>query len=68
MEDYCLDIVGDQRPFNPSDLPPFTLVGPLPDRQPVSSPWDRFGVVSRLEYYTEEDLVTIVERAARILN
>lgn len=71
MEDYCLDIIIGKGPSARSirlDLPPFTLVGATTRIGNLSAPLrDRFGVVSRLEYYTEEDLVTIVERAARIL-
>jgi len=71
MEDYCLDIIIGKGPSARSirlDLPPFTLVGATTRIGNLSAPLrDRFGVVSRLEYYNEEELVTIVERAARIL-
>lgn len=72
MEDYCLDIIIGKGPSARSirlDLPPFTLVGATTRIGNLSAPLrDRFGVVSRLEYYNEQDLVTIVERAAKILN
>lgn len=71
MEDYCLDIIIGKGPSARSirlDLPPFTLVGATTRIGNLSAPLrDRFGVVSRLEFYAEKDLVTIVERASRIL-
>lgn len=71
MEDYCLDIIIGKGPSARSirlDLPSFTLVGATTRIGNLSAPLrDRFGVVSRLEYYNERDLVTIVERAAKIL-
>jgi len=71
MEDYCLDIIIGKGPSARSirlDLPSFTLVGATTRIGNLSAPLrDRFGVVSRLEYYEERDLVTIVERAAKIL-
>ncbi|AQX53629.1 Holliday junction branch migration DNA helicase RuvB [Priestia flexa] len=72
MEDFCLDIVIGKGPSARSvrlDLPPFTLVGATTRAGLLSSPLrDRFGVLSRLEYYQEEDLASIVERTASILN
>ncbi|UZW67378.1 Holliday junction branch migration DNA helicase RuvB [Priestia flexa] len=72
MEDFCLDIVIGKVPSARSvrlDLPPFTLVGATTRAGLLSSPLrDRFGVLSRLEYYQEEDLASIVERTASILN
>ncbi|MGG2086256.1 Holliday junction branch migration DNA helicase RuvB [Priestia aryabhattai] len=72
MEDFCLDIVIGKGPSARSvrlDLPPFTLVGATTRAGLLSSPLrDRFGVLSRLEYYQEEDLASIVERTAAILN
>lgn len=72
MEDFCLDIIIGKGPSARSirlDLPPFTLVGATTRAGNLSAPLrDRFGVVSRLEFYREKDLVTIVDRAARILN
>lgn len=71
MEDFALDIVIGKGPSARSvrlDLPPFTLVGATTRAGALSSPLrDRFGVVSRLEYYTVEELTTIVCRAADIL-
>ncbi|MBD1371732.1 Holliday junction branch migration DNA helicase RuvB [Hazenella sp. IB182357] len=71
MEDYALDILIGKGPSARSvrlDLPPFTLVGATTRAGSLSSPLrDRFGVVSRLEYYTVEDLTLIVLRAADLL-
>src|SRR5690625_1814419 len=70
MEDYCLDIVIGSGPTARSvrlDLPPFTLVGATTRAGMLSAPLrDRFGVLSRLEYYTEKELMTIIERTAEI--
>ncbi|MBP1914903.1 Holliday junction branch migration DNA helicase RuvB [Lederbergia galactosidilytica] len=72
MEDYCLDIVIGKGPESRSvrlDLPPFTLVGATTRAGSVSAPLrDRFGVLSRLEYYTEDQLTNIVKRTAEILD
>ncbi|HLU23852.1 MAG TPA: Holliday junction branch migration DNA helicase RuvB, partial [Bacillaceae bacterium] len=72
MEDYCLDIVIGKGPESRSvrlDLPPFTLVGATTRSGAVSAPLrDRFGVLSRLEYYTEDQLTDIVVRTAHILD
>lgn len=71
MEDYCLDIVIGKGPQARSvrlDLPPFTLVGATTRAGSLSAPLrDRFGVLSRLEYYNEEQLKSIVLRTAHIL-
>ncbi len=71
MEDYQLDIIIGQGPSARSiklDLPRFTLVGATTRAGLLSSPLrDRFGVISRLEFYTPEELTTIVERSAAIL-
>ncbi|WP_456278142.1 Holliday junction branch migration DNA helicase RuvB [Bacillus sp. AK128] len=71
MEDFCLDIVIGKGPTARSvriDLPPFTLVGATTRAGALSAPLrDRFGVLSRLEYYNEEQLAGIVDRAASIL-
>lgn len=68
MEDYALDIMIGKGPSARSvrlDLPPFTLVGATTRAGSLSAPLrDRFGVVSRLEYYTVEELSFIVQRAA----
>jgi Holliday junction DNA helicase RuvB len=72
MEDYQLDIMIGKGPSARSvrlDLPPFTLIGATTRAGLLSSPLrDRFGVVSRLEYYTIDELSYIVSRAAEILN
>ena len=60
MEDFCLDIVIGKGPSARSvrlDLPPFTLVGATTRAGALSAPLrDRFGVLSRLEYYTDHFL------------
>lgn len=72
MEDFKLDLVIGQGPAARTvkiDLEPFTLAGATTRVGLISSPLrDRFGIVSRLEYYEPEDLAKIVARAARILN
>ncbi len=72
MEDYCLDIIIGKGPSARSirlDIPPFTLVGATTRAGLLTSPLrDRFGVICKLDFYTNEDLQTIVERAASILN
>jgi holliday junction DNA helicase RuvB len=71
MEDYQLDIIIGQGPSARTiklDLPRFTLVGATTRAGLLSSPLrDRFGVISRLEFYTVDELATIVTRSARIL-
>lgn len=71
MEDYFLDIVIGKGPSARSvrlDLPPFTLVGATTRAGMLSAPLrDRFGVVSRLEYYTHDELQEIVERTADVM-
>lgn len=71
MEDFCLDIIIGKGPQARSvrlDLPPFTLVGATTRAGALSAPLrDRFGVLSRLEYYTEAQLTEIVIRTAQIL-
>lgn len=70
MEDFCLDIVIGKGPTARSvrlDLPPFTLVGATTRAGMISSPLrDRFGVLSRLEYYNPNELALIVERSAKV--
>ncbi|PJN87402.1 Holliday junction branch migration DNA helicase RuvB [Bacillus sp. mrc49] len=72
MEDFCLDIVVGKGPEARSiriDLPPFTLVGATTRAGSLSAPLrDRFGVLSRLEYYTENHLTDIIIRTARIMD
>ncbi|BDV43898.1 Holliday junction ATP-dependent DNA helicase RuvB [Geotalea uraniireducens] len=71
MEDFQLDIIIGQGPSARTiklDLPRFTLVGATTRAGLLSSPLrDRFGVISRLEFYTDEELAVIVTRSARIL-
>jgi Holliday junction DNA helicase RuvB len=71
MEDYQIDIMIGDGPAARSikiDLPPFTLVGATTRAGLLTSPLrDRFGIVQRLEFYSIQDLTTIVLRSARIL-
>ena len=72
MEDYALDIIIGKGPSARSvriELPKFTLVGATTRAGALAAPLrDRFGIVSRLEYYKQEELDFIVTRAADILN
>ena len=72
MEDYQIDIMIGDGPGARSvklDLPPFTLVGATTRAGLLTSPLrDRFGIVQRLEFYSNEDLASIVSRSAGILN
>ncbi len=72
MEDYQLDIMIGQGPSARTiklDIPRFTLVGATTRAGLLSSPLrDRFGVISRLEFYSHDELTTIVKRSASILN
>ena len=72
MEDFELDIVvgseGSSRSIK-IDLPPFTLVGATTRAGDISAPLrDRFGIVSKLNHYTDEELQKIIERTSRVLN
>jgi len=71
MEDFELDIVIGNEGKSKSiriDLPPFTLVGATTRAGDLSSPLrDRFGIVNKLEYYSDEELSQIVKRTARVL-
>lgn len=71
MEDFCLDIIIGKGPSARTvrlDLPAFTLIGATTRAGLLSSPLrDRFGVMSRLEYYTVDELTYIITRAAEIL-
>lgn len=71
MEDFQLDLIIGQGPGARSvkmDLPKFTLVGATTRTGLLTPPLrDRFGVVLRLDFYTPEELVIIVQRSARIL-
>lgn len=71
MEDFTLDIIigseGNSRNIK-IDLPPFTLVGATTRAGDLSSPLrDRFGIVSKLKFYTDDELSAIVKRTSRVL-
>src|SRR5574344_148520 len=71
MEDFSLDIIvgseGNSRNIK-IDLPPFTLVGATTRAGDLSSPLrDRFGIISKLNYYTIDELTTIVKRTSRVM-
>jgi len=72
LEDYCLDIIIGKGPSARSvrlDLSSFTLVGATTRAGLISSPLrDRFGVMNRLEFYSNDELKDIVVRSARILD
>ena len=71
MEDYQLDIMIGEGPAARSiklDLPPFTLIGATTRAGMLTNPLrDRFGIIQRLEFYSVDDLATIVGRSAAIL-
>lgn len=71
LEDFCLDIIIGKGPTAKSirlDLPKFTLVGATTRAGSLSTPLrDRFGIVSKLELYSEKDLTTIIKRSSEIL-
>lgn len=72
MEDFTINVVigteGKSRSIK-IDLPPFTLVGATTRAGDLSSPLrDRFGIVNKLEYYTDEELASIVKRTSQVLN
>ena len=70
MEDFCVDVVIGKEASTRSvriDLPPFTLVGATTRAGDLSAPLrDRFGIVSKLEYYSEEELTQIIDRTSRV--
>ena len=72
MEDFTLDIIvgSDSSTRNIKiDLPPFTLVGATTRAGDLSSPLrDRFGIICKLKYYTNEELKQIIERTSRVLD
>ena len=72
MEDFTLDIVigSDSSSRNIKiDLPPFTLVGATTRAGDLTSPLrDRFGIINKLNYYTEEELKKIAIRTSQVLN
>ncbi|MGD0959884.1 MAG: Holliday junction branch migration DNA helicase RuvB [Methylomonas sp.] len=71
MEDYQIDIIIGEGPAARSiklDLPPFTLIGATTRAGLLTSPLrDRFGIVQRLEFYSNAELAEIVRRSAKIL-
>ena len=71
LEDFQLDIMIGEGPAARSvklDLPPFTLVGATTRAGMLTNPLrDRFGIVARLEFYSPEELATIVQRSAKLL-
>jgi Holliday junction DNA helicase RuvB len=72
LEDYQIDIMIGEGPAARSvklDLQPFTLVGATTRAGMLTNPLrDRFGIVSRLEFYSAEELTKIVTRSAALLN
>jgi holliday junction DNA helicase RuvB len=72
LEDFQIDIMIGEGPSARSiklDLQPFTLVGATTRAGMLTNPLrDRFGIVSRLEFYTSEELARIVKRSANLLN
>jgi len=72
MEDYKLDIIIDQGPNARSislSLPKFTLIGATTKAGMLTRPLlSRFGITNRLDYYSPEELVTIIQRSASLLN
>ena len=72
LEDYQLDIMIGEGPAARSvklDLPPFTLIGATTRAGMLTNPLrDRFGIVSRLEFYTPDELTKIIKRSAELLN
>lgn len=72
MEDFEMDLVigteGKSKNIK-IDLPPFTLVGATTRAGDISSPLrDRFGIISKLEYYKAEELESIIKRTSRVLD
>ena len=72
MEDFTINVVigaeGKSRSIK-IDLPPFTLVGATTRAGDLSSPLrDRFGIVNKLEFYSNEELANIVKRTSKVLN
>lgn len=70
MEDFAIDIVVGKDSASKSirlELPPFTLVGATTRAGDISAPLrDRFGIISKLEYYTNQQLAQIVKRTAKV--
>lgn len=72
MEDFCIDILIGKGQTSKSirlDLAPFTLVGATTKAGALSAPLrDRFGVIHRMEFYTDEELTDIITHSAKVLN
>lgn len=72
LEDFSLDIVIGKGPTSKSirlDLPKFTLIGATTKAGSLTTPLrDRFGIIHRLELYSEKDLAKIIKRSSKILN
>ncbi len=72
MEDFTLEIIVGTESSSRNikiDLPPFTLVGATTRAGDLTGPLrDRFGIISKLNYYTEEELTQIVKRTSTVLN
>lgn len=72
MEDYCIDVLMGKESAVRSirlDLPPFTLVGATTRAGDLSSPLrDRFGIVNKLEYYTDLELFDILKRTSKVMD
>ncbi len=72
MEDFTINVVigteGKSRSIK-IDLPPFTLVGATTRAGDLSSPLrDRFGIVNKLEFYTNDELASIVKRTSKVMD
>ena len=71
LEDFSIDIIVGKEQASRSiriDLPKFTLIGATTKAGTLTTPLrDRFGIIHKLELYTEEDLTTIVKRSSKIL-
>src|SRR2546430_2647908 len=71
LEDFQIDIMIGEGPAARSiklDLPPFTLAGATTRAGMLTNPLrDRFGIVARLEFYSQDEVATIVRRSARLL-
>ena len=72
MEDFTINVVigtdGKSRSIK-IDLPPFTLVGATTRAGDITNPLrDRFGIINKLQYYTEDELTLIVKRTSKVLN
>lgn len=70
MEDFCVDVVIGKDAATRSiriDLPPFTLIGATTRAGDLSAPLrDRFGIISKLEYYSIEELTSIISRTSKV--